>query len=88
MGPALNGVARRRTPEWIEEQIRRPQSHFPETMMPPLDLAPRDMERLVAYLLSLPYIKPFSVALADGSGGTEEKIWKTKALVDLDPIPC
>ena len=22
-----------------------------------------------------------------GSGGTEEKIWKTKALMDLDPIP-
>ena len=65
VGPALNGVARRRTPEWIEEQIRRPQSHFPESMMPPLDLAHRDMERLVAYLLSLPYIKPFSVALAE-----------------------
>ena len=65
VGPALNGVARRRTPEWIEEQIRRPQSHFPETMMPGLDLARRDMERLVAYLLSLPYIKPFSVALAE-----------------------
>jgi len=65
VGPALNGLARRRTPEWIEAQIRRPQSHFPETMMPGLDLAPRDMERLVAYLLSLPYIKPFSVALAE-----------------------
>ena len=22
-----------------------------------------------------------------GSGGTEEKIWKTKALMDLDPMP-
>ena len=22
-----------------------------------------------------------------GSGGAEEKIWKTKALMDLDPIP-
>jgi ubiquinol-cytochrome c reductase cytochrome b subunit len=65
VGPALNGLGRRRTLEWIEEQIRRPQSHFPESMMPPLDLAPRDMERLVAYLLSLPYIKPFSVALAE-----------------------
>lgn len=65
VGPALNGLGRRRTPEWVEEQIRRPQSHFPESMMPPLDLAPRDMERLVAYLLSLPYIKPFSVALAE-----------------------
>jgi len=65
VGPALNGLARRRTPEWIAEQIRRPQSHFPESMMPPVDLAPREMERLVAYLLSLPYIKPFSVAFAE-----------------------
>ena len=65
MGPALNGVARRENSRVDRGTDPAPQSHFPETMMPPLDLAPRDMERLVAYLLSLPYIKPFSVALAE-----------------------
>jgi len=78
VGPALNGLARRRTPEWIEALIRRPQSHFPETMMPGLDLAPRDMERLVAYLLSLPYIKPFSVALAEEVGVPRKRSEKPK----------
>ena len=65
VGPTLNGLARRRTKEWIEAQIRRPQSHTPDSMMQPYPLEPRDMERLVAYLLSLPYVKPFSVAFAD-----------------------
>jgi quinol-cytochrome oxidoreductase complex cytochrome b subunit/cytochrome c2 len=62
VGPALNGLSRRRTREWIENQIRRPQSHSPETMMPAFDLPPREMDLLIAYLLSVPYVKPFSVA--------------------------
>jgi len=73
VGPDLNGLARRRMPEWIEEQIRRPQSHFRESMMPPVDLSPRDMERLLAYLLSLPYIKPFSVASAGVTPASTKK---------------
>jgi len=64
VGPALNGLSKRRTREWIEAQIRHPEQHLAETMMPAYDLAPRDMENLIAYLLSLPYIEPFSVALA------------------------
>jgi hypothetical protein len=47
-------------------------------MMPGLDLAPRDMERLVAYLLSLPYIKPFSVALAEEVGVPRKRSGKPK----------
>jgi ubiquinol-cytochrome c reductase cytochrome b subunit len=66
VGPALNGLSRRRTREWIEAQIRQPQSHFPDTTMPPYDLPAREMELLVTYLLSIPYIKPFSVAVTDG----------------------
>jgi ubiquinol-cytochrome c reductase cytochrome b subunit len=62
VGPALNGLSRRRTREWIETQIRRPQLHSPETMMPAFDLPPREMELLITYLLSIPYVKPFSVA--------------------------
>ena len=62
VGPALNGLSRRRTREWIETQIRRPQSHSPETTMPAFDLPPREMDLLIAYLLSVPYVKPFSVA--------------------------
>jgi cbb3-type cytochrome oxidase cytochrome c subunit len=67
VGPALDGLSRRRTREWIEKQVRQPQSHFPETMMPAYDLPAREMELLVTYLLSVPYIKPFSVAQLDTS---------------------
>jgi len=88
VGPDLNGLARRRTPEWIEEQIRRPQSHFKESMMPPVDLSPRDMERLVAYLLSLPYIKPFSVASAGvTSESTKQRLDRAVSLTSIVELP-
>lgn len=68
VGPTLNGLAKRRTREWIETQIRHPDRHFPETMMPGYDLTAEDMDRLIAYLLSLPYIEPFSLAQVEVSG--------------------
>lgn len=66
VGPALNGLAKRRTRDWIEVQIRHPERHIAETMMPAYDLSPQDMDRLIVYLLSLPYVEPFSVARRDG----------------------
>jgi ubiquinol-cytochrome c reductase cytochrome b subunit len=66
VGPALNGLAKRRTREWIETQIRHPERHVSETMMPAYDLSPQDMSRLIAYLLSLPHVEPFSVARSHG----------------------
>ena len=62
IGPALNGLSKRRSREWIEEQIRNPQSHSAETMMPSFRLAPSEMETLVAYLLSLPPVRSLSIA--------------------------
>jgi ubiquinol-cytochrome c reductase cytochrome b subunit len=64
VGPALNGLGKRRSREWIETQLRHPERHLAETMMPAYDLTPQDMNQLIAYLLSLPYIKPFSLARA------------------------
>lgn len=54
VGPTLNGISLRRSREWIEEQVRNPKAHLPETMMSPYNLDPRDMEHLIFYLLSLP----------------------------------
>jgi ubiquinol-cytochrome c reductase cytochrome b subunit len=62
IGPALNGLSQRRSKEWVEEQIRNPQSHSSETMMPPYKLSQSEMDSLVAYLLSLPAVKSFSIA--------------------------
>jgi len=54
LGPALNGVAGRRSKQWIEVQIRNPKRHSDETMMPAYSLIPRDMDGLIEYLTSLP----------------------------------
>ena len=37
-GLALNGVAGRRTKEWIELQIPYPKRHSPEAMMPSVEI--------------------------------------------------
>jgi len=62
VGPALNGLSKRRSKEWVEKQIRNPQSHTPDSMMPAFDLSASEMDQLVSYLLSLPNLKSFSVA--------------------------
>lgn len=54
MGPDLNGLARRRTRDWIEGHFREPQKYSPGTVMPAYNLPPRDLDRLTAYLLELP----------------------------------
>jgi len=54
LGPALNGVADRRTSEWIEVQIRSPKRHSTETMMTAYDLSPREMDVLIEYLIAMP----------------------------------
>jgi len=54
LGPAQNGVADRRTREWIEVQIRSPKRHSAETMMTAYYLSPRDMDVLIEYLIAMP----------------------------------
>jgi len=54
MGPSLNGVASRRSREWIEEHFRDPQKMSPGSPMPPYKFSSRDMDRIVSYLLALP----------------------------------
>ena len=55
IGPALAGgalAARDRT--WLEEQIRNPRSHFPDTVMPAFtSLSDHKIGQLIDYLLSL-----------------------------------
>ena len=54
LGPELNGVADRRTKQWIEVQIRSPKRHSAETMMPAYDLNQRDLDGLIEYLGAMP----------------------------------
>jgi quinol-cytochrome oxidoreductase complex cytochrome b subunit len=53
-GPPLNGVASRRTREWLEGHFADPQKFSPGTPMPAYKLNPQDMDRLTSYLLAIP----------------------------------
>jgi ubiquinol-cytochrome c reductase cytochrome b subunit len=54
LGPALNGVATRRTREWIEEHFVNPQKLSPGTSMPPYRFSSKELDRITSYLLALP----------------------------------
>jgi ubiquinol-cytochrome c reductase cytochrome b subunit len=54
LGPPLNGLASRRSREWVEEHFRDPQKLSPGTTMPAYRFNARDMERITSWLLSLP----------------------------------
>jgi ubiquinol-cytochrome c reductase cytochrome b subunit len=54
VGPGLNGVAKRRSREWVAQHFADPQKLSPGTMMPPYRFSPQDLENLTAYLFALP----------------------------------
>ncbi|MEZ5404452.1 MAG: cytochrome b N-terminal domain-containing protein [Bryobacteraceae bacterium] len=54
LGPNLNGLRRRREKEWIVQHFAEPQKLSPGTTMPPYRFPPRDLERILAYLQSVP----------------------------------
>jgi ubiquinol-cytochrome c reductase cytochrome b subunit len=54
MGPDLNGVAQRRSRDWLEEHFLNPQKLSPGTVMPAYKFSSRDMDRITSYLLAIP----------------------------------
>ncbi len=54
LGPPLNGLARRRSRDWVEQHFQEPQKLSPGTVMPAYRFSPREMERITSYLISLP----------------------------------
>ncbi len=53
-GPGLNGVAMRRTRDWLEQHFADPQKLSPGTTMPPYKFSSKDMDRMLTYLFSIP----------------------------------
>jgi mono/diheme cytochrome c family protein len=53
-GPALNGVASRRTEAWTIAHFVDPQKMSPGTPMPPYKFSQNDMQNMVSYLFTLP----------------------------------
>lgn len=54
MGPSLNGVAQRRTREWLEGHFVDPQKFSPGSTMPPYKFNPKEMEAICRYLETIP----------------------------------
>jgi len=53
VGPALNGLSKRRSRSWVEQHFADPAKLSPGSMMPPYRLSPKDMDRLTTYLFAL-----------------------------------
>ena len=54
LGPKLNGLASRRSREWIERHFEDPKALSPGTTMPPFHFSEDHRKQLVDYLLALP----------------------------------
>ena len=54
VGPNLSNVGRRRSRDYIFQQLKDPKSHNPDTQMPSFkDLPEQDLKTVVDYLISL-----------------------------------
>ena len=54
VGPALNGLNKRRSRMWVEEHFIDPPKLSPGSIMPPYRLSQKDLGNLTAYLFVLP----------------------------------
>ncbi|MDX2269510.1 MAG: cytochrome b N-terminal domain-containing protein [Bryobacter sp.] len=54
LGPALNGLAKRRDAEWVKGHFLDPQKFMPGTTMPPYKFTPEENANITEYLLRLP----------------------------------
>ena len=54
IGPALNGLSKRRSRSWVVEHFGDPPKLSPGSSMPPFKLPVKEMENLTNYLFSLP----------------------------------
>jgi len=54
IGPSLNGVATRRSKDWIEKHFESPQTVSPGTVMPPFHFLPPERDAIVGYLMAIP----------------------------------
>jgi ubiquinol-cytochrome c reductase cytochrome b subunit len=54
MAPPLNGLASRRSREWVEEHFANPQKLTPNTVMPAYRFSRKDLDSITTYLMLLP----------------------------------
>jgi cbb3-type cytochrome oxidase cytochrome c subunit len=54
VGPALNGLSKRRSQSWVEDHFLDPPKLSPGSIMPAYKLSQKDLNNLTAYLFALP----------------------------------
>ncbi len=54
LAPALNGLARRRSRDWVEQHFLEPQKLSPGSIMPAYRFPRRELDRVTSYLMALP----------------------------------
>ncbi len=54
VGPALNGLSKRRSRSWVQDHFADPEKLSPGTSMPPFKFSKQDLENLTNYLFALP----------------------------------
>jgi cbb3-type cytochrome oxidase cytochrome c subunit len=54
LGPPLNGVARRRTRDWMEQHFLEPQKLSPGSTMPAYKFTSKEMDRMLEYMAAIP----------------------------------
>jgi cbb3-type cytochrome oxidase cytochrome c subunit len=54
VGPALNGLDKRRSRSWVEDHFADPPKLSPGSIMPAYKFSQKDLDSLTAYLFSLP----------------------------------
>ena len=53
MGPGLDGIAARRSEEFVRQQLRDPRANDPASLMPNLGLGPAEVDAIWVYLKTL-----------------------------------
>jgi ubiquinol-cytochrome c reductase cytochrome b subunit len=54
VGPALNGLGKRRSRSWVEDHFADPPKLSPGSIMPAYKFSQKDLENITAYLFTLP----------------------------------
>lgn len=86
VGPGLNNIAKKTSPEWIADWLKQPEKFAPNTRMPNFYLTDEQTNDITAYLLSVSKESDFKTAYKyDGSGNSS----KGKSLVaDIGCMAC
>ena len=71
-GPALDSVGTKVTPNYLRQWISDPKAYDPDTSMPSLRLSNRELDNVVAYLMSLQKAMPNAAGESIGEVDPEE----------------